>query len=292
MDGWPVVGLPATTAAGAPTAVTGSLLALKHDCSSLLACNYSRTAASVYTHGTQAARSLPSHGRRRISMEGLAYTVDVRDEENFRIKYNNQLLRFRVEPWRMWHIDVIESCSHTSRPHTNLATSWSTSSKLSKLDRAVRLTTHKTQGAAPSEDHIALELFVRYQSKAAPNGCAMRLLQKLFKAGVARTPVRSVQAIRAYASEPSAKEIAEQQHSGSRSTPRPTEATKTSTQRPNDPPQGRPPQGQALPESQQQKVAEDEPGSKRPMAETHDDPSAELKGNTPFRAAPIEKSAG
>lgn len=97
---------------------------------------------------------------------------------------------------------------------------------------------------------------------------------------------------RAYANEPSAKDIADQQHSGSRSTPRPTEATKTSTQRANDPPQTRPPGGQDLPKSQQQSVPEDEPGSKKFMAETKDDPNASLKGNTPFRAAPLEKSAG
>ncbi|CCG81144.1 protein of unknown function [Taphrina deformans PYCC 5710] len=95
--------------------------------------------------------------------------------------------------------------------------------------------------------------------------------------------------------ESSAKEIADQQHSGSRSAPRPTEETGTSTQAPHDRPGSSPPKQNELSESHQQRGPEQEdgePGSSSPMAHTEDKQGGELKSNSPFRAAPEEKKVG
>ncbi|BFZ58519.1 hypothetical protein PYCC9005_005582 [Savitreella phatthalungensis] len=90
----------------------------------------------------------------------------------------------------------------------------------------------------------------------------------------------------------SVNDIAAAQHTGSRKAPEPTTETGTSTQRPTDTAKTNPPGGQRVPNADQQKQPETERGAEGPMAKTHDDPNAELKSNTPFRAAPIEKSAG
>lgn len=108
-----------------------------------------------------------------------------------------------------------------------------------------------------------------------------------------RVVVPTCISIRSYSS---TKDIAGQQHSGSRSAPKPTKETGTSTQAPHDSPgRSEPPEGSPLPDSHQQTAPEQEdgePGSKKYMADTEDTQGGELKSNSPFRAAPLEKNIG
>ncbi|ORY84888.1 hypothetical protein BCR37DRAFT_254008 [Protomyces lactucae-debilis] len=91
-------------------------------------------------------------------------------------------------------------------------------------------------------------------------------------------------------SETSVEDIQAQQHSGSRKAPEPTQETGTSTQAPHDAPASTPPGGQQFPK-QPEFVGSSEPGRDHPMA-TNEDGSGEIKSNSPFRAAPLEKSVG
>lgn len=103
---------------------------------------------------------------------------------------------------------------------------------------------------------------------------------------------RSQTIVRLYSS---TKDIQDQQHSGSRKAPQPTRETGTSTQASNDSAKDEPPEGSLLPDLHQQTAPEQEdgqPGAKQYMSDTEDTQGGELKSNSPFRAAPLEKSVG
>lgn len=118
----------------------------------------------------------------------------------------------------------------------------------------------------------------------------------LFRSAFRKLPKSQASiAVRGIRYNSSVKDIADQQHSGSRSAPKPTKSTGTSTQAPNDPPGNTPPAQEELPETQQQKAPEQEDGeagSSNYMAHNEDTQGGEIKSSSPFRAAPIENKVG
>ena len=98
--------------------------------------------------------------------------------------------------------------------------------------------------------------------------------------------------VRFQSGESSAKDIAAQQHSGSRKAPLPTKETGTSGQAPHDAPANEPASGTRLPDSEQQAMKSEESGSSNYMAANEDKLDGKITSNTPFRAAPEEKKVG
>lgn len=116
-----------------------------------------------------------------------------------------------------------------------------------------------------------------------------------FKSIISRHSLRLSPSLRFSRPYSSTEDIAAQQHSGSRSAPKPTAETGTSGQAPDDAPASEPPQGKPLAESHQQKnppQEDGEAGSPNYMSKTEDNQGGEIKSNSPFRAAPLHKKAG